>query len=299
MSVPVVHLAVWCNWDQCVVLELLLLKFSPHCCYKTQVVGYIYWNLVLQRHPKNQKETCRRNTPADAGIVASKGNNSQIVSQQGQKVPNGRVTVDVNDNLPSTSQAASAPLHAQLTSLNVPLTPNISDSVSGTANAAQNAPLNFGHQNIPRDNRNLSNIIHPALIGQHSNQYNLVNFSQQNQMPLNTYAMPGVHDNLSNFSHDTLTAQNYSISELANNAENIGTVNVTLTTDQFKEWMGRRERQATFSNCTVRFNGGFNNTTKFEEFIATILVYKETEMLSDTLALTSLPLLFEGYAAKW
>lgn len=60
----------------------------------------------------------------------------------------------------------------------------------------------------------------------------------------------------------------------------------------------RPETKNTFSNCSARFSGG-RNTSKIDDFIATILVYKDAENISDTLALTSLPLLLEGYASSW
>lgn len=78
--------------------------------------------------------------------------------------------------------------------------------------------------------------------------------------------------------------------------------NIVLSDAQFRQLLGgvsnRQDTKATFSNCTARFSGG-RNSTKVEDFLATILVYKDAENISDFLALTSLPLLLEGYASTW
>lgn len=55
---------------------------------------------------------------------------------------------------------------------------------------------------------------------------------------------------------------------------------------------------STLSNYTTRFNGD-RNSTKIEDFLATILVYKEVENISNSYALLSLPLHLEGYASTW
>lgn len=60
----------------------------------------------------------------------------------------------------------------------------------------------------------------------------------------------------------------------------------------------RQETKTSFSSCSSRFNGG-RNTAKVEDFIATILIFKEAENIPDERALLSLPLLFEGYASTW
>ncbi|XP_065365535.1 activity-regulated cytoskeleton associated protein 2-like [Calliphora vicina] len=77
---------------------------------------------------------------------------------------------------------------------------------------------------------------------------------------------------------------------------------MVLTDVQFRELLGgpamRQDVKSTFSNCTARFNGG-RNSKKIEDFLATILVYKEAENISDSYALTSLPLILEGYASTW
>ena len=77
--------------------------------------------------------------------------------------------------------------------------------------------------------------------------------------------------------------------------------NITMTENQFAQLMNNlqpRKEKSTFSTCTARFSGS-RNTTNVEDFIATILVYKEAEDITDSRALFSLPLLFEGYAASW
>lgn len=78
-------------------------------------------------------------------------------------------------------------------------------------------------------------------------------------------------------------------------------VTVSLSESQFSHLLGnsvRQESRSTFSSCSARFNGG-RSTAKVEDFIATILVYKEAENMSDSMALLSLPLLLEGYASSW
>ena len=62
--------------------------------------------------------------------------------------------------------------------------------------------------------------------------------------------------------------------------------------------MGNRQQNSTFSSSSARLNGG-RNTSKVDDFIATILVYKDAENISDAFALISLPLLLEGYGASW
>lgn len=86
------------------------------------------------------------------------------------------------------------------------------------------------------------------------------------------------------------------------NARQNAPLNINLTERQFADLLGslqvRQETRATFSSCSARFNGG-RSTSKIEDFIATILVFKEAERISDSMALTSLPLLLEGYASSW
>ena len=77
--------------------------------------------------------------------------------------------------------------------------------------------------------------------------------------------------------------------------------NVTLTDNQFSQLIGNlksRTERSTFSTCTARFNGT-RNSTNVDDFIATILVYKEAEGITDDHALISFPLLLEGYAPSW
>ena len=59
-----------------------------------------------------------------------------------------------------------------------------------------------------------------------------------------------------------------------------------------------RQERATFGKCTSRFLGT-TNSTDVNVFIATILVYKESECITDKHALLSFPILLEGYAASW
>ncbi|KAI8116348.1 hypothetical protein CVS40_11568 [Lucilia cuprina] len=79
-------------------------------------------------------------------------------------------------------------------------------------------------------------------------------------------------------------------------------MSINLTERQFSDLLGslqvRQEFKTTFSSCSARFNGG-RSTSKVEDFITTILVFKEAEHISDQMALISLPLLLEGYASSW
>ena len=79
---------------------------------------------------------------------------------------------------------------------------------------------------------------------------------------------------------------------------------IGLTESQLSQLLGtiqiRQEHKIpTFSGCTAKFIGNSNNVSKVEDFIATILVYKAAENISDFYALTSFPLLLDGYAASW
>ena len=79
---------------------------------------------------------------------------------------------------------------------------------------------------------------------------------------------------------------------------------IGLTESQFSQLLGsiqiRQEHKIpTFSGCTAKFIGKCNNVSKVEDFIATILAYKAAENISDFYALTSFPLLLDGYAASW
>lgn len=123
-------------------------------------------------------------------------------------------------------------------------------------------------------------------------------------------ALPDLNDILANTLPNAATVPNsinasQNITPSASNAGNVqpnSSVNITLTQGQFMDLLGglniRQEPRSTFANCSARFSGG-SNTTKVEDFIATILVYKDAEHVSDFLALTSLPLLLEGYASTW
>ncbi|XP_061393470.1 protein still life, isoforms C/SIF type 2-like, partial [Musca vetustissima] len=78
--------------------------------------------------------------------------------------------------------------------------------------------------------------------------------------------------------------------------------NIVLTDVQFQQILSgisiNQEKKTTFTGCTARFSGG-RNSTKVEDFIATIEVYKEAENISESSALNSFPLLLEGYASTW
>lgn len=76
-----------------------------------------------------------------------------------------------------------------------------------------------------------------------------------------------------------------------------------VTEEMFRNLLGglavrERPKTSTFSTCSSRFSGD-RNSSKVEDFIATILVYKESESIADVHALNSLPLLLEGYASTW
>ena len=84
-------------------------------------------------------------------------------------------------------------------------------------------------------------------------------------------------------------------------SQNPGPTYISLTQYQFSQLLsnaGGQNQNATFSNCSATFDGG-RNSAKVDDFIATILVYKEAERVSDAFALLSLPLLLKGYASSW
>ena len=105
--------------------------------------------------------------------------------------------------------------------------------------------------------------------------------------------------NIPEINPSSLNSANYNNMPAQNGANMI-----SLSERQFSELLGtiqnRQEtpRVTTFSSCTVRFNGG-KNVSKVEDFIATIVVFKEAENITDFYALTSFPLLLEGYASSW
>lgn len=113
--------------------------------------------------------------------------------------------------------------------------------------------------------------------------------SSANSSTSNQNARPNMSSNNTNFSN-------------LQNGTTHTAVNITLTERQFSNLLGNlsstQERKITFSSCSARFNGG-RNTSKVEDFIATILVFKEAENISNEMALISLPLLLEGYASTW
>ena len=79
------------------------------------------------------------------------------------------------------------------------------------------------------------------------------------------------------------------------------TCNISITQVQFSQLLnsnGNRQPNKTFSTCSARYNGG-RNAAKVQDFIATILVYKQVENITDLHALLSFPLLLKGYAASW
>lgn len=108
-----------------------------------------------------------------------------------------------------------------------------------------------------------------------------------------------IQNTLSNAS--TVSAQTQNSTIPAANQPQVP-VNISLTETQFRELLGgltmAQNTKSTFSTCTARFSGG-RNSTKVEDFLSTILVYKDAENVSDLHALTSLPLLLEGYASTW
>lgn len=76
---------------------------------------------------------------------------------------------------------------------------------------------------------------------------------------------------------------------------------IALSEDQLTRLVaaiGVKEFQGSFSRCTARYNGE-RNTSRLEDFIATISVYKDSENVSDKNALVGFPLLLEGFASNW
>ena len=103
-----------------------------------------------------------------------------------------------------------------------------------------------------------------------------------------------------------ITEQNSNVSEnmaiASNGVLSSTSSNIILSQEQFRDLIGgfnsRSERRTTFGRCSARFDGG-RSAMKVEDFIDTILVFKEAENVSDELALTSLPLILDGYALSW
>lgn len=106
--------------------------------------------------------------------------------------------------------------------------------------------------------------------------------------------------------HIVASASNFSEAHFVPNGPSVYNTpqsqNIVLSDSQFRQLLGgmtmRQESKSTFSSCTARFTGA-RNSANVEDFLATIQVYKDTENISDFLALTSLPLLLEGYASTW
>lgn len=207
---------------------------------------------------------------------------------------------------------------------NIPTTlSNASVSQKGTPNRSKGEIENSAGSrtttsNVPSVNNNMGNN-RPGEVSDLAVVNNSINMSNQNstnnQSMRDVVNPPQIPQNSntpsSRSSRPTLSAQTSSMSthseafpdNLERNQGNLSSsFNFTFTQDQFHQIMSnmntKPESKTTFVNCSARFNGG-RNTTKVEDFIATILVYKEAENVSDTLALTSFPLLLEGYASTW
>ena len=80
---------------------------------------------------------------------------------------------------------------------------------------------------------------------------------------------------------------------LSNNSSNI-----ILSQEQFRDLLGgfnlRSENRTTFGRCSAHFDGG-SSAMKVEDFIDTILVFKDAENVPDELSFTSAPLILDGY----
>lgn len=89
--------------------------------------------------------------------------------------------------------------------------------------------------------------------------------------------------NVNTTNKPTSTAVN---SNMAQNQNANAPMSINLTERQFSDLIGslqvRQDIKATFSSCSARFNGG-RSTSKVEDFIATILVFKEAERISDSM----------------
>jgi RecB family endonuclease NucS len=74
----------------------------------------------------------------------------------------------------------------------------------------------------------------------------------------------------------------------------------TFTKDQLKELIGSlgTGRHASLAFCQASYDGR-KNAEALEAFLATAKTFKEVEHITDSEALTGLPLLLHGEAGKW
>ena len=72
----------------------------------------------------------------------------------------------------------------------------------------------------------------------------------------------------------------------------------TLTTAQFERLMEAvtscNVKTGSFTSCTARYNGE-RNSSRVEEFIASISTFKTVEKISDVDAVNSMPMLLERF----
>lgn len=221
-----------------------------------------------------------------------------MIRRSPRNTPTTSNNVPVGQNIGSNSASGDG----SNTTRNLAPTPNSGPPNQNVVRNATNMDVpNLSSSNSPITSNNASTSRYAAKNPLHDNTVDPSNIdiSQNNPSIVNT--MPTLSQN------STVSAQSSTMSMRSdmpggNMQGNLNSFNFTLTQDQFNQFMNnfnsKPETKTTFVNCSARFNGG-RNATKVEDFIATILVYKEAQNVSDNLALTSFPLLLEGYASTW
>lgn len=125
--------------------------------------------------------------------------------------------------------------------------------------------------------------------------------SHQNNFQFQGSAPANMHQSSSNIPNASTaySALNADFSDRnSQSSSNNNNLNEQLIASLLSNVQVRPQISATFSTCSARFNGS-SDKENVEDFIATILVYKESTHISDRLALISMPLLLEGYASSW
>ena len=192
----------------------------------------------------------------------------------------------INENTPARSSSAAIPISKHLNANSS--TAQANSSKSSVSSAATNEERNVSsYQNQYTSSGYVSQHTLGSSSGGFQNHYVSAPSSSQIASNIHLSAPNG-----------NSSSQNDPVAQPQNNPQLIG-----LTERQFSELLGniqsrQSSRITTFSSCTARFNGG-RNVSKVEDFIATILVFKDAEDVPDFYALTSFPLLLEGYASAW
>lgn len=204
-----------------------------------------------------------------AGMMSSANSNNNPMANhntsRANSVPN---VANGNQNISQNSNSAN-------NNMNMVQVPD-TQSASANASRTNTAPNTFSQNN--------SQGVNPAI--QNVNMHQTSNRSSENANASTANAAPNA--NASNQGNQ--------------NPINNGPGNLNITEQLVSALLGnlqvRPQISSTFSTCSTRFNGA-SDKENVEDFISTILVYKESTHISDRLALVSFPLLLEGYASSW